>query len=871
MQSKRLIYFIIACVIYIWAFSLIQRTFWPTKPPEETPPELTAEEKERLPFSLLGSYGGELAFLEQKKQPNQNDLSFLEKRDMALALLGSGSAPMGVNTLPPESGSTEDEKLSTTRQQRRITASVLGVAGSSSQFFSNERILIGPPDSDLADLDKLKESPYHFQVKLDPRGAAVRRLILTKFQAATDMGKPGEGPLVLIPETLYGDPARASFVLYHYNEKRNDISPMQTLEHTIWDVIENKEDDKGQTVVFQTEILGVRITKTFQLLKGQYHLGLTVKMERVAKAPNKDPKFRYQLAGAHGLPIEGRWYTDTFRQAMIGYIEEDDFARNYQDSRILRKEAGNAMEQKSGRIPRYAAVSVQYFASAIAVDNEQVEGQDRNFVTSARPTLESRVVRVKLQNDLHPGERAIRISTDDPKNPEVTLYLDYVSVASTLPKGTDLGLLCEWDSNDRLVVRKILTPQQTQPLFYDDLTVRLNSEVELKVGESKVHKYLLYNGPVKVRLLNNQDNVDPLLVDRYMYSLNLNTMTDYHSPGALGSFANSIFLTDLIIFFTNLMHTVLDWLYAVIPIYGICIILLTVLVRGMMFPLSRKQVMTSMKMQELAPELKALGEKYKDDPQKKMQEMMKLYRKHGVNPMGSCWVLLLQLPIFMGLYWAFRESVDFRLAQFLWIDNLSAPDMLFSWGESIPVISSPESYGGILYLGPFFNLLPILAITLMIAQQQMLMPPPTDEQQVAQRKMMKYMMIFFGILFYKVAAGLCVYFIASSVWGFMERKLLPKKEDLAKGKPVKATDSVVSTSKDTNITTDKKSQWKGTKKDRGQRKGQKGKKGGKATTSQTVSQQEQAPIQQGGWFSRMRKRLSDWWQDVLEKAREKNK
>src|SRR5262249_46317162 len=110
------------------------------------------------------------------------------------------------------------------------------------------------------------------------------------------------------------------------------------------------------------------------------------------------------------------------------------------------------------------------------------------------------------------------------------------------------------------------------------------------------------------------------------------------------------------------------------------------------------------------------------------------------------------------------------------ITNLAAPDMLFSWSQNIPFISRIEDYGSFFYLGPYFNLLPVIAVVLMIGQQKMMTPPPADEQQAMQQKMMKYMMIFFGLMFYKVAAGLCLYFIASSVWGFCERKLLPKKK-----------------------------------------------------------------------------------------------
>src|SRR5205807_4371100 len=139
---------------------------------------------------------------------------------------------------------------------------------------------------------------------------------------------------------------------------------------------------------------------------------------------------------------------------------------------------------------------------------------------------------------------------------------------------------------------------------------------------------------------------------------------------------------------------------------------------------------------------------------------MDLYRKHGVHPLGSCWIVLLQMPIFLGLYYSLQESIHFRLSSFLWIKNLAAPDMLVWWGENIPWISRPEDQGGLLYLGPYFNLLPIIAVVFMIVQQKMLTPPPTDEQQAMQQKMMKYMMIFFGLMFYKVAAGLCIYFIA---------------------------------------------------------------------------------------------------------------
>src|SRR5262249_7356652 len=128
--------------------------------------------------------------------------------------------------------------------------------------------------------------------------------------------------------------------------------------------------------------------------------------------------------------------------------------------------------------------------------------------------------------------------------------------------------------------------------YLDDITARVISEpVELNPGESKVHRYLLYNGPVKVRLLGQLTGagaVDPKLIARYEDTLQLRTLTDYHSPGGFGEFANSIRWTWVLIQCTNLMHSVLFFLHTYIMpwSYGLCIILLTLLVRGMMFPIS---------------------------------------------------------------------------------------------------------------------------------------------------------------------------------------------------------------------------------------------------------------------------------------------
>ncbi len=210
--------------------------------------------------------------------------------------------------------------------------------------------------------------------------------------------------------------------------------------------------------------------------------------------------------------------------------------------------------------------------------------------------------------------------------------------------------------------------------------------------------------------------------------------------------------------------------------YGIAIIMLTVIVRGCMFPISKKQALSAKRMKELQPQLTELREKYKEDRQALAQAQMELYRKANFNPLAGCLPVFLQLPIFIGLYRALSNSVDLRMAPFLWFDNLAAPDNLMTMNFSLP------------FIGNSFNLLPLVTMGLFWGQQKMFMPPATNPEMEMQQKMMSYMMIFFGFLFYHVPAGLCVYFIASSAWGMSERKLLeylPEKPQPENRKPRK--------------------------------------------------------------------------------------
>ncbi len=216
--------------------------------------------------------------------------------------------------------------------------------------------------------------------------------------------------------------------------------------------------------------------------------------------------------------------------------------------------------------------------------------------------------------------------------------------------------------------------------------------------------------------------------------------------------------------------------------YGLAIICLTICVRGCMFPLSLRQTAQAHRMKEMQPRIEELKKKHAGDKEKFAMAQMQLWREHKINPLSGCLPLFVQLPIFTGLWMALNSSVDLRRAPFLYFHNLAAPDALFHLPFVVPFLGWTD-----------FNLLPFFTVALFVVQQKMFMPPPTDDQQQMQYKMMNVMTIVMGVMFYRVPAGLCVYFISSSLWGIGERKLLEfwKKrhpQPVAKPEPQSADD-----------------------------------------------------------------------------------
>lgn len=634
-------------------------------------------------------------------------------------------------------------------------------------------------------------SRYFIEAKFDPRGGVVRRLLLNRFGGAGPDGRATGRPLELIQESPVPSAAGyhpGAFEMTHF---QGDASrqPIDDLARRAWKFSTEKarlEDGREESrVVFTTEARGVRITRTFRLAEGEYHLGLDIRLEKT------DPSakvFRYQLAGPRGLPLEGDWYTQTFRNAAFAMQDSRGvFERQVLDMRasLMVSQGAPATIQKgttTANLLRYAGIQTQYFASVIAL-------KDPGSVPfrHCQATVETAQLRGRVEScDLATGTLTLRPEGRQPVTFRLTGEL--AGKLGTAPeRGADLAVTYFWspesaEDSFEWVAIDAVPGDTTHPLFVSDATVRLGTE-EIPLGDSPVtHSYVLYNGPAKPGLLSQLHGpsaVDPRVISDYSSGLRLETIVDYPSP--FGAWFLCGGFSKVVILCTNFLHGVLGVIHYVAPSYGLDIILLTVLVRLLLFPFTRGQALSSLRMQALAPELKELQAKHGNDRQKMAQAQMELYRKNGINPLSGCLPMLLQMPVMMGLYFALQESVYFRLApvELTWIRNLAAPDMLLSWGDKVPWISRPSDYGGFIYLGPCLNLLPLFAMSLMVIQQKLFMPPPTSDEMKQQQDMMMVMSVVMSVMFYRVPSGLCLYFIISSLWGLAERQFLPKAQPLA--------------------------------------------------------------------------------------------
>ena len=192
----------------------------------------------------------------------------------------------------------------------------------------------------------------------------------------------------------------------------------------------------------------------------------------------------------------------------------------------------------------------------------------------------------------------------------------------------------------------------------------------------------------------------------------------------------------------------LNVLHGLVHDYGWAIILLTACVKAVLWPLQNKANRSMQRMSLLAPKMQELREKYKDDPTRMNQEVMKLYKEHGVNPVGGCLPMMIQIPIFFGLFSMLGQAAELRNAPFLWINDLSQPDTV----AFIPGLGWP------------INILPLL----MGATNVWLIAMTPKTGDAMQRRVMMFMPIIFLIFCYNFAAALALYYTTQNLFTILQ-------------------------------------------------------------------------------------------------------
>ena len=214
--------------------------------------------------------------------------------------------------------------------------------------------------------------------------------------------------------------------------------------------------------------------------------------------------------------------------------------------------------------------------------------------------------------------------------------------------------------------------------------------------------------------------------------------------------------------------------------YGIAIIIITILMRIIVFPLTVKQEKSMKKVRELQPEMDKIKEKYKDNPQEYQKRIMEFQKENDINPFGGCWPILIQLPVFMALYYAFSGSTIPNNATFLWF-NLKKPDMLINFTElfklgdiviKIPLLMAKPKVIKILAL----NLLPILNTVVTFIQQKIMtsVTQGNKDSNNQLNSMLYTMPLIMLLIFYNMPSGVTLYYLVSGALSLAQQYIIMK-------------------------------------------------------------------------------------------------
>jgi len=280
-------------------------------------------------------------------------------------------------------------------------------------------------------------------------------------------------------------------------------------------------------------------------------------------------------------------------------------------------------------------------------------------------------------------------------------------------------------------------------------------------GESSMRLKLKGEDLIEAQYLTPEDDIGPDTQHTYQFLLFFGPKS-MKILGEAGHDLSKALNFGMFDFLAKPCVWLMNKLYSVIPNYGIAIIILTILIKLVLWPLGSKSYKSMSEMKKIQPLMKEIREKYKNDKKKMNEEVMSLYRTYKINPLGGCLPMVVQLPVFFALYRMLYQAIELRHAPFfLWIVDLSAPDRLFRFDFAVPFMEPP--YG-----------IPVLTIIMgatMLLQQKM-SPPMGDPTQA---KMMMFMPLIFTVIFINFSSGLVLYWLVNNILSIAQQYYIQKK------------------------------------------------------------------------------------------------
>ncbi len=340
----------------------------------------------------------------------------------------------------------------------------------------------------------------------------------------------------------------------------------------------------------------------------------------------------------------------------------------------------------------------------------------------------------------------------------------------------------DWVSNENGFFGLILNPLKPSPIFKaeqvdgKDLPTRLTL-IDAEYDTYPARKYPGYQIFLKLptKLSSNDEINLRFFSGPYQDSLLKTIDKEFMKTTGFNSSYISVkkpfgFFTFISEPFARLLLVIMRLFYFLTHSWGFSIILLTIAFRVMLYPLNAWSIKSTSRMNEISPMVKIIQAKHKKDPKKAQMEIIQMYKEKKVNPASGCLPVLIQMPFLIGMFDLLKSTFELRGVPFIsgWINNLTAPDVLFSWDYPI------------YFIGTELHLLPILLGIVMLIQAKMNVKVPKGgvltEQQKQTKNMSWIMTIFLTVLFYNAASGLNIYFFFSMLLGVLQQWWMNKKK-----------------------------------------------------------------------------------------------